>query len=497
MSNREDYESPEYKRWRWAVLSRDDFTCLLPKSKVLMHDYSLKAIESISAGDMVIDKNGDVQRVLATRRKSVNNESIYAISKIGMKDTLYCTEDHKILCKNSNGDLSFKEAKDIKDIKNNPGKGDFLCEPIIKIKRPNVYVDYIFIYDFIDKKYMKKSEDSVFVFNSNTKHKKIKNQICVNANLGFLVGLFLAEGCLHKNHITFTFNIKENYLFEKCKRLLKDIFDVDSSIKYYKEKNTVRVYCCSSIVKRFFEKLCYLNKEKRIVNKDMPECYLKGLWDGIVQGDGYIKDDIIRIEMSRPDLIDDIYIISNMIGLRPQISGIFTRPDGRIIKKCSFHINKENSNVCIAKEDDSKYFHCDNKYIYSRLRELKSSKYSGYVYDIEIENTNSFVANFIVVHNCQLTGVKGGELEVHHIVPWAKAEHLRYAVSNGITLDKNVHQKVVTGNEDKYEKQFKEIVVKNSANYLNKGVSGKSKGKTSKPKKRVSKWRKRNPRLRY
>lgn len=98
---------------------------------------------------------------------------------------------------------------------------------------------------------------------------------------------------------------------------------------------------------------------------------------------------------------------------------------------------------------------------------------------------------------CQLSGIKGGELEVHHIVPWAKSPHLRYVVSNGITLSKELHQKLVTGNEEKYEEQFKEAAAKNNANYLNKSVSGKKKGKTTKPKFAIGKWRKRNPRLRY
>lgn len=98
---------------------------------------------------------------------------------------------------------------------------------------------------------------------------------------------------------------------------------------------------------------------------------------------------------------------------------------------------------------------------------------------------------------CQLTGIKGGELEVHHIIPWAKAENLRYVVSNGITLSKEIHQRLVTGNEEKYEQQFKEIAAKNNEQYLNRSVAGKKKGKTVKPRVPVGKWKRRNPKLRY
>lgn len=98
---------------------------------------------------------------------------------------------------------------------------------------------------------------------------------------------------------------------------------------------------------------------------------------------------------------------------------------------------------------------------------------------------------------CQLSGIKGGELEVHHIVPWAKAPNLRHVVSNGITLSKELHQKLVTGNEEKYQQQFRQKASENNAKYLNRSVSGKNKGKSTKPKFAVKKWRKRNPRLRY
>jgi 5-methylcytosine-specific restriction endonuclease McrA len=78
--------------------------------------------------------------------------------------------------------------------------------------------------------------------------------------------------------------------------------------------------------------------------------------------------------------------------------------------------------------------------------------------------------------SCQLTGVKTG-LQVHHIKRWADNESLRYKVSNGITLCKDAHY-MVTGNEEKYEEIFKELVKKNSTNqYKRGGPNPKKKGK--------------------
>lgn len=97
---------------------------------------------------------------------------------------------------------------------------------------------------------------------------------------------------------------------------------------------------------------------------------------------------------------------------------------------------------------------------------------------------------------CQVSGRKGVPLEAHHILPWAQYPHLRYAVSNGITLEKDFHQKVVTGRENEFVAQFKETVElkqiqkEQSSNRPNK----KNRGKKAKP---PWKYKFRNPRTRW
>ncbi len=93
---------------------------------------------------------------------------------------------------------------------------------------------------------------------------------------------------------------------------------------------------------------------------------------------------------------------------------------------------------------------------------------------------------------CQITGKKGCELEVHHIIPWAEAPNLRYAVSNGITLEKNFHQDVVTGREHAYIEQFKRIVAMKKAEKVAEKIKS---GKRRAPKR--SGYRLRNPRARW
>lgn len=45
-------------------------------------------------------------------------------------------------------------------------------------------------------------------------------------------------------------------------------------------------------------------------------------------------------------------------------------------------------------------------------------------------------------YTCAICGKVGGELNAHHIKPYAYYPELRYEVNNGITLCKNCHKKV-------------------------------------------------------
>lgn len=94
---------------------------------------------------------------------------------------------------------------------------------------------------------------------------------------------------------------------------------------------------------------------------------------------------------------------------------------------------------------------------------------------------------------CQITGKKGCELEAHHILPWAKYPHLRYATSNGITLEKNFHRQVVTGREEEYVEQFKKIV---EMKRLQRNAERIARGKKG-TKKKLTNYRLRNPRARF
>jgi hypothetical protein len=62
---------------------------------------------------------------------------------------------------------------------------------------------------------------------------------------------------------------------------------------------------------------------------------------------------------------------------------------------------------------------------------------------------------------CQFPCCKKAGKQVHHIIPYSKAPHLRYSVENGCYLCLK-HHKFVTGKENNYVGMFMAIVAKNT-----------------------------------
>ena len=73
-------------------------------------------------------------------------------------------------------------------------------------------------------------------------------------------------------------------------------------------------------------------------------------------------------------------------------------------------------------------------------------------------------------YKCQITG-STKDLEVHHIVPWAKQPKLRYAISNGITIISSLHSQI-TGNEAAWEDRLRDLV---KERYYSQGKNNKKK----------------------
>jgi intein/homing endonuclease len=498
--NRPEMETEEYKNWRRTVFARDGFTCFVEDTQVLMGDFSRKNIQDVKTGDIVIDAYGNKQSVMATYKKFVSDNPMLSIHRVGSGDRVICTSDHKILSIKNNT-YTLIPAGDLQsNTENGKRNANFVLEP--KLCRDGEIYELDVAKYVRGIKYTVVDQDSIGTINS---HKTIKRHIGITNDFGWLIGMFLAEGNLNKKNtvVTFTLNIKEREYAKKIESIVNNCFGAECVHREYPGRNVRIVQIMSSVTANFLRNLLYTTGDKRFLQFTWNDYALRGVLNGIVNGDGYInaKNDSVTIQMSRPDLIIDIHILSNIIGIYSLLgkTSFLRNRTMKYVKYTSSNYRNlintmGNTDTVVARTKFEQRWYSAS-HIISKIKSIKPVLYTGYIYDIETSGSHTYVANGIAVSNCQLTGQRGGKLEAHHIKSWADNESLRYNISNGITLSEEAH-KVVTLRPTRFEKQFEEIVMrKRKEQEKASAKTGRERRKTEE--KLLGSWRPRNPRVRF
>lgn len=421
----------EIKLTRRNLLIRDKFRCFIPESLVLMSDLSFKRIDQIKIGDKILDAFGKEQFVEHIhKRKTGLNEKLLKFYKVGDGDPIICTKDHKILISNDFTNIEQIPASEIKDIKTAKKNADYLFELMLwKNRNDSNNIKDIDIADYIGSlKYARKFSEHIKNINSDI---KINRKIHLDYDFGKLIGYFLSEGSISDNMkgFRFAFNISENDLINDVINLCKKYFGLNGVRNDYPEKHLSVIYFCSSVVKEFLRQWCYIDGDKRIIVKNASVEYLSGILYGIIMGDGYINEKNLKIEimMSRENLIRDIHIVSNLLGIYPLLSKTGRRSDGRIYKSCIYiaeEYNKLNTRFNFGLKENTNsinrsYRYFENGKILSRTNKVEEIDYKGLVYDLQISGSHTYIVNFVAVHNCQYTGQRltSRNATMDHIVP--------------------------------------------------------------------------------
>jgi len=166
------------------------------------------------------------------------------------------------------------------------------------------------------------------------------------------------------------------------------------------EKNKSKLIIYSSILSKLLEKI--FNKYAK--HKTIPINFLhfskkslKVLVKSMAIGDGYwdTKTKITYTTMSN-NVAHILNLILLKIGYFPHLSRK-TRGEYTIIWDEKREIKWSIANY-------------KNKYVYSKINKINKIKYSGLVYDIEVEKEHSFLTSSFIIHNCMPIAEAGASL---------------------------------------------------------------------------------------
>jgi len=253
----------------------------------------------------------------------------------------------------------------------------------------------------------------------------IPRYVAIDAEIAELLGYFCAEGHVTKDssrpnsfNTIFSFGLHEEQLVLRTKRLLEKIFGILVITK--KRRTFYTVECGKSSIGKLFLELCGKGaKEKKVpfiisgANRRVIYSFLRAF----LEGDGCILKNSISFNTVSKRLAIGLYHLILNLGYLPCFY-VWEPPknkiiEGRIVNQSTLYYVKITAER--FREDFLRH-HCHEKRPQSeqsiRFKEttshwlvpifkINSKDYDGEVYNCEVQEDHSYLANFIAVSNCQ------------------------------------------------------------------------------------------------
>lgn len=383
--------------------------CLEGHAMIKMADGTSKPIADIKAGDKILTPYGNIKTVTDTIKKPYNKKMV-RINVSGLLDPLTVTPDHLCMFLPN---VKRENKKDRNKIEWTPAIdlniGDKILLPkmasILNVKYDLIDLFPDLIHEFSDfKKLRTKPVNSGFVKCKNSS-KEIKRHIVLDGKLGYLIGMFAAEGSHDNSRITFNLSSKETHIAKKIILYIKEIFGCDSKTYQVKSKPSVLyVRISSKIVSDFFHYLCNGNTYTKKLHPKLlisNEQVKMGILDGWLTGDGW--KDKIGVSVNY-DLIHNMFDIALSLGINPTI--IKRKAHKQSKESYSLNINSAvitNTSVGYKLKLSQK---CMTKY--GKAATIKNvqiiNSENKFVYCLVVEDDHCFIADRYGVHNCVSQG---------------------------------------------------------------------------------------------
>lgn len=413
----------EIDEFKESLGLKDKFvvTCFLPGTQVLMGDMKFKNIEDIILEEKVITHNQNIESVSHLFTKNYSGD-IYNLKVAGLNDYIIATEEHPILSiKRDEIKCRFPSKQDKlvcrPSLKSTPCSNCASKEkPINKVipkfnNISNLKVDDYVAIPLLNKVKNNISEINIFDYLGDLDGKIIDDyfyekwsnsgipiNIPITKELMKLFGYFLAEGCYiygskNLNGLAWTFNINEIDYISEVKKLVHDIFNLEVNIHERPEGNSTLINVYNKTMAKLFKVFCGEYSKQKTIHSDLmmlePELQFE-LLQGFINGDGCLVNNKhsntskIVFVTSSPILARQLW----MIALRNRkVVSISKRKTGAY----NISLTEENRYGCNFFFDD--YFMC-------KITEATKENYNGLVYNLEVENDNTYIVNNIAVHNC-------------------------------------------------------------------------------------------------
>jgi len=376
--------------------------CLWPETNIYT-EKGIKHISELIVYDRVLSSDGTYNDVEAVVSRNYNDdlyEIITWLSNIPIKSSA------------EHGFLVFEEDKYLWKKAMDLSVGDVLVFPK-KYKEDNILINILeFIKPYLNIRQVKNvvENDSLFKIQSNFKREEnfIPKILKITPSLMKLFGLYLAEGSISmtkKDGIAFSFNSNEKNLIEFVKNEMKKVFGLeahDVTAKNCVDIKTIKFY--SSPVHWLFFILFGTgarNKKIHSILLNQSKDNLIKLLLGEFLGDGSNEKSQLTFSTTSKNLAYAVRLLLSRIGIlssvrtsrveyKITVSGISKENLLKIFNLPFPELDRAHANETCSQ---------NNQYILLPIKSINKSNYNGKLVDIQVANTNDFIAENCVVHN--------------------------------------------------------------------------------------------------
>jgi len=451
--------------------------CLLPNEKVLCNS-DVKPISEVEIGDKVLTHNGDYKSVTNTFNRLFDGQA-YKIKPYYFTEGINITAEHPF--------LAIKTVKNCSYIgglckPNSIAKGHHAC----KIRHYKKYVprwimardlevNDVLLYprskkvtdlavldllEFLEREDYRVKNGCVISIKGR-QDKTIKQLIDITPEFCRLIGYYLAEGYLVKknNVVLFAFAEHEVDYISDVVNLMWNCFGVRIA-KKRQRYGSYELYFYSKIIVELFSELFYIsNKSLKAPYKKLPQWMLylpmskqvelfKGWWGGDT---GVTSSEL---------LVQQMKFICLRLGIMPSVNRItkeqFNRYGTNILGRkivassdsfslhwLSFYEDKYGLlETNLFKKFKTKLLRrhgwMDDEFFYIPIKDISPFSYKGMVYNLEVEDDNSYVTPASTVHNCMTPwfGLYGSDSGFDSLQECFEEQTDKiYAVESGMSAD--------------------------------------------------------------
>ena len=420
-------------------------SCFPKGTRILMKNGTEKKIEDVKKGDMVYTHKS-VEKVTETFKREYEGEildikpmacqpftvtpehPLFAVKKEDVVCRYPAWQKRNMLCypgnenrpsynghggcgyckepTNVNWTPEWVEAKDLK-------AGDYLVFPIPTAKKDISRMDILKYIDFDGK--VEEGDRLRWRFSKTT----IPRYVEVTPTFLRLLGYFMAEGNFlygeasnnHKkpNGLNLTFNEAETEYIDDVVASFKEIFGIECHLYNYQKSHSTMVRVSNIPLAMFFRVLCGEHAKGKRWHKDLmllPPEKQKHLLEGHYRGDGCLtslnQESVARtriVSTTSEELANQVWIMLHRLRMKPrwafQIMHALLPQGGRHSSRI-WHISYDDGG---GRGHDRRRW-LDERYMFAPIYTITKRESTEEVFNLEVENDHSYVANKVAVHNC-------------------------------------------------------------------------------------------------